>query len=146
MSLSNLKRFQTYNPKTRIYFNLLQTNDQTALWGCQTNTISVNTPSKFKLLSWKHPFFPMKLPFVVSCGIQFFLYWWNNILIRKQSLGQPGSFPSSLALSYLLEYGKGGLTCPSDSLLCSGIIFVQLTAYWLCDIFTRSDLTADLNA
>ncbi len=96
----------------------------------------------------------MKHPFVVSCGIQFHSCWWNNILIRKQSPGQPGSFPSSLALSYLLpstrekkrEYGEGELTCLSDSLLCSWIIFLQLTAYWLCDIFTKSDLATDLNA
>lgn len=96
----------------------------------------------------------MKLPFVLSCGIQFHSCRWSNILIRKQSLGQLGSFPSSPALSYLLPSTRekrestevGELTCLSDSLLCSRIIFLQPAAYWLCDIFTKSDLATDLNA
>lgn len=43
-------------------------------------------------------------------------------------------------------YGEGELTCLSDSLLCSRIISLQPTADWLCDIFTKSEFTADLNA
>lgn len=119
----------------------------------QTKSVLI-TPPNFKLLSWNIPPPPIKQPFVVSCGIPFHSCWWNNILIRKQSPGQPGSFPFSLALSCLFPsttekkrvHGEGELTCLSDSLLCSRIKFLQLTAYWLCDISTKSDLATDLNA
>lgn len=91
---------------------------------------------------------------MVSYRTLFHSRWWNNILIRKWRLGQPGWFPFSPALSCLLPYtaekkrvlGGGELTCLSDSLPCSRIIFLELTACCLSDIFTKSDLACDLNA
>lgn len=102
---------------------------------------------------WKCSFFPMIKPFVVSYGIRSHCCWWSNVLIRKPGAARIISFP---ALSHICslqlegkkkkEYGDGELTWLSDSLRCWRIIFLQLTAFWLCDIFTKSDLVTDLNA
>lgn len=138
-----LKVHPTYNHKTRF---LRQPAAKILTEHCQTNTINVNTLPNFKLLSLK------TFIFVASCGIRFHSCWWNNVLIRKPGAARIISFP---ALSYLLpstrekkkeEYRDGELTWLSDSLLCWRIIFLQLTAFWLGDIFTKSDLATDLNA
>ncbi len=88
---------------------------------------------------------PVGFSFTSVGGITFWL--------ESRARGSWDHFPPP-ALSYLLPlsrekkrgYSEGELTCLSDSLLCSRIIFLQLTAFWLCDIFTKSDLAADLNA
>lgn len=130
-------------------------HDQTGRLGTRQQTQALLiTSANFRLLSSNTLSPQPSSLFEESCGDSSHSCWWNNILIRKQSLGRPGSLPFlllSAGCSSPPERERSWskameLTCCSDSLHCLRIIILQLAACRLCGVFTKSDLAGAMNA